>query len=233
MSAGNPYRIIELAGIPGAGKTTLMAALEQQLDRVDWIILENYQYNRDLGFFLRNLLILLPIILKARGHSDQRLSRRDVAQMIMLNGLPNVARRKVFKEHKTVIFEEGHLALISQLHRRNSHLLNTPSTQQWWKIICREWAEMLDLVIELDAPADVIVARIRNREDQYEVADMSDEVAIKYFEEIQDTQERLLVSLESLPNAPRIIRFNSLKNDPEQIKNELITIFENYKNTKL
>ena len=92
---------------------------------------------------------------------------------------------------------------------------------------------MLDLVIELDAPADVIVTRIRNREDQYEVADMSDEVAIKYFEEIQDTQERLLVSLESLPNAPRIIRFNSLKNDPEQIKNELITIFENYKNTKL
>ncbi|HSL42302.1 MAG TPA: hypothetical protein VK897_02645 [Anaerolineales bacterium] len=214
--------IIELAGIPGAGKTTLMSALDQRIDNLEWIFLEHYRYTGNVAFFFYNFILLIPLILRTRISVGEWFSHRDLAQMIMLNGLPGVARRKAM--NKIVIFEEGCVALISQMHRRNSLVLRCPTTGHWWKKIYKEWSETLDMIIELDAPVKTIVRRIRNRNDQFEVADMSDEVAIKYFNEIQRTQENLLFIFESRPQAPCILRFNSMQKSPEQIGDDVLTI---------
>jgi adenylate kinase family enzyme len=215
--------IVELVGPPGAGKTSLAAVLLKRNSKIRVDLPPDFRRIRHIPFFARSLLLLLPTLLHLyHNREGEWLTPRDMALMTIVREWPRVLERPVSVNKTIVVLEEGAICLLAKLHGFGSSLLRSESAQEWWIHMYQEWAETLDVVIQLDTPISTLVERIRSRKQQYEFQEMSDEEAFKYLTLIQIAQEHVLSALTAGARSPKLLVFNTVEKSSEQICEEVV-----------
>src|SRR3989337_1789490 len=110
-----PPLIIELVGPAGAGKTTLSRALKRRSERIQIgaeIELRKIKY---IPVFVRNALLLLPIILR-RWHYSRWFTWEEIKYLIYLKGWPRVLKQQAAQGGDAILLDHGPVFKLATLN---------------------------------------------------------------------------------------------------------------------
>jgi thymidylate kinase len=203
--------IVELAGLAGAGKSTVAEALKQYSDLV---LIERPPYFRSINeipFFARNTLLLLPTLLHLSPAEKGRrwLTGHEIAWMAILLGWHHRLKRRSANSGRIVVLDQGPVFTLMMLHLFGPETLKSSRAREWWTRTCEQWAATLDLVVWLDATNATLVARIRARDIWHGVKEKSDTEAFEYLEGYRESFGRVLSSLTASNHDLRVLEFDT------------------------
>jgi hypothetical protein len=161
--------VIELAGPAGAGKTTLASALRVADTRGATIGVHVGRWGLAAG-----LASLAPGLTAARmsapGRWWTRDELRDLAYLSAWRGL--VSRGDGGRGHHgqgLLLLDHGPVFRLTSLLAFGPPMVTTPSFERLWTGLAGDWGRLLDCVVWLDAPDDVLLRRIAGRAQQHRI----------------------------------------------------------------
>ena len=161
-------RIAEIIGPAGAGKTTLCHILRNCNGSIH---LSNFPDVRKISaapFFIFNGLQISSSLLGLSQHKSRKLTRREFAWLSILNGWPSVLKREL-KENNIIILDQGPVYLLTETSEFGPDFLKRQNAEDFWRGLYSRWADILDMIIWLDAEDTDLLKRIRNRDKEHVV----------------------------------------------------------------
>jgi hypothetical protein len=221
--------IVELVGLPGTGKTTLVTALLADTGR-------QYRRLRLRGLvatvlLARNaLLLLIPFLHQARRITHRRWTR--FSMMVQLQTLHDLLAPSRLRAGEVILLDQGPVYLLSILQRA----LQTPTAptgnsrrfERYWRATLANWSNRLDCVIHLEASDEVLHRRIVIRGTRHMVARLTREQGSVYFVRSRLAREAILTGLRSGGGGPAIVHLRtdrmSLHETLDRIRREIDTL---------
>ena len=218
---------VEVAGPAGSGKSTLTKALSESCTNIQAGVYPFTRDPRNLPFFLKNAIPLLPIFISLYlRRRDQRLKRSHQAVMTILQGWPRLLRQKTGTDGNIVILDQGPVYMLSDLLRFGPRNLRQIAPS-WWNRTCQEWGSLLNLVICLDAPDAVLLERVRRREKYHGFKRDTDQQAINFLDRCRKTQNETLNCLHGNSTGPTVVYFDTSQASLVDVAQSALTLFDN------
>lgn len=215
-------QIIEIIGLPGSGKTTLINALQKKNNN---IIIKTYPYYRrlkDIPFYLRNLFLLLPTLLRLKfDRQIGWLSPRDLVSMVIVNGWHHDLK-KAASNGNVIILDEGGIEILNWLRTSGSKYLKSHYLESWWNIMYETWAQTINLLVYLDAPLPLLLERVRTRDNGW--ITFTDDGVLDYLKDLQEPVEETRLILTSKNRRLKTMRFSTVTESIESIRDKIMEI---------
>jgi len=215
-----PPLIIELIGPAGAGKTTLSRALKRRSERIQIgaeIELRKIKY---VPVFVRNALLLLPIILY-RWHYSRWFTWDEIKAMVYLRAWPRVVRRQASNDGTLILLDHGPVFKLAKLNAFGPEKLKSQGFEHWWHSMFERWAFTLDIVIWLDAPDKILLERINARNKRHAVKGKSEREAYEFLIRYRTSYEQILAKLTAY-GRPTLFPFDTSQASIEQTADEVL-----------
>jgi thymidylate kinase len=154
--------VVELAGPAGAGKTTLARAL-RDADPATSIGLST-GHLRTVG----GLAVMAPTLAAARLSAPGRFwSRDEVRSLAYLAAW----RAQIQARHEPglAVLDHGPVFRLTSLAAFGPPMTDTSVFSRRWNRLAGQWGRLLDVVVWLDAPDDVLMSRIDGREQTHRI----------------------------------------------------------------
>ena len=111
------------------------------------------------------------------------------------------------------VLDHGPVFRLARLRAFGPPVTREAAFCRWWERSIALWGGLLDAVIVLDAPDDVLVERIRTREERHRMKEQSSERTVRFLKRYRDTYREILEKLEG----PRVLRVDTSRESPEEI----------------
>jgi deoxyadenosine/deoxycytidine kinase len=195
---------VEIVGPPGAGKTSLLSALVENQPELRPI--HEWRQLRFYPSFAKNALGLLPFFL-FQWMARQPLSRRDMERMIRLH-----ASRRITQQLKDeiVVLDQGPVYTLATLHLSETRPTDSASFESWWKEVAQRWSGVLDTVVFLEAPGDVLLQRILHRDKPHFLKSQTDVDELEWLEVLSAALKRT-VDIFQEHSPLTVLRFDTSK----------------------
>jgi hypothetical protein len=218
-------RVVEIIGPAGAGKTTLYKALNNYPEQIRLGGFPKVHKAEDAPFFIRYGLQLVPSLFRLYRRTSRQLSQREFAWLSILNGWPFVLQREVEKNSQVIVLDQGPVYLLTEMREFGpEYLKRTEAEKLWQKLYCR-WAATLDVIVWLDAADIYLLERIRTREQGHVVKNEASPVILEFLERYRRAYEFTLSKLETNASGPRLLRFDTGRQQPAEIVDRLLAKF--------
>lgn len=215
MTGSRTGQVYELAGPAGAGKTTLAETLVR--DRADVII----GLPAGRTSMLVGVTAAAPMLL--RGRASESHGPWTAADLRSI-GYLHAWRRHAAEQHRpgcagVVLLDHGPTYRLASL-RLGEAATRAPAPltaafRQWWTRTAISWSGVLDAVVWLDAPDDVLVARIEDRDRFHRVRGRAATDVQGFLERYRDSYAAVLDLLGRC--GTRVIRLNTGTATPEEL----------------
>ena len=219
-------RIVEIIGPAGAGKTTLCNELSRN---GNGILLSNFPDVRKVAnapFFISYGSRLIPIIMDRPHPGDRWLSRREFAWLTILNGWSNILQRELKKNNDIILLDQGPVYLLTETYEFGPEYLRKKNTAKlFWKDLYSRWADILDLVVWLDAADADLIERIRSRDKDHPVKNRSIETSLEFLGCYRRAYERTISYLLASQSRLKILRFDTTETSLQEIESRLLQEF--------
>ena len=205
-------RLLELAGLPGAGKSTIYELLLARDPRiVPMPILRRPPYRAVLA---RELAAALGTLART-GALNRRWDRELVVMMAYLRALPRVFDGPHRPDADLLVFDQGPLYTLCRPVLRDLRLAD------WWDETAATWRGRLDAIAWLDAPDDVLAERIDTREKAHRLK----HGGIAVTDTLRRDRAVYMTALRRLtdgPGAPQVLRVDTSETAPEAAVDTLL-----------
>jgi hypothetical protein len=218
--------IVELVGPAGAGKSSLAQALKQ---RSKSILTCTPPYLRRIGhapFFARNIILSTPILFHLyRNNYGRWFTPWEMAWLVTLNGWHRLLARQEFRNDTVIVLDQGPVFMLAWFSGFGPESFRSPSTKPWWDTMYKQWADVLDMVIWLDAPDMTLIERIRARDVWHGVKVKTDRDACEFLARWRAAHEHVLSALTSQANGPKVLDLNTAQEGLEETVNRVLVRF--------
>ncbi len=208
-------RLIELAGPAGVGKSTLSACLVRRLGGTPGMI-----WGLPVLPLLTNGALLIPRFTGLWLHS-RSLLWDETRHMVRLRTLERALRRPAADSNGPLIFDEGPVFAMAWLRGFGHETLRQQPSAEWWRLALRQWASVLDAVVVLDAPDQVLASRIRARQHPHEVKEFSDDEIARWMARFRQALEWVLAGM-AQSGGPTVVRLSSRGEATDHIAEKLL-----------
>lgn len=219
-------RIVEIIGPAGAGKTTLCNMLSRYGSDIRLGNFPDVRKVTNALFFILYGTRLIPALIDISRHYGGRLSRREFAWLAILNGWSNVLQRELKRNNDIILLDQGPVYLLTETSEFGpEYLRRKTAAKLLWQDLYSRWADVLDVVVWLDAADTDLTERIRRREKGHPVKDRSIETTFEFLVCYRRAYERTISRL--LANHPglKILRFDTSRTSPQEIASQLLLEF--------
>jgi shikimate kinase len=216
-SAAKP-RLVELAGPAGAGKSTVFRALVARDATIEGRpSLRKREY---AGVLASEMLGVARTLLRDRAYLP-RVTPQQIHMMAYLQALPRVLDRAGSAASRTLALDQGPIYLLT---RRS---LTSERLAAWRRRVVQTWAPLLDVVVWLDAPDEVLVERINSREKRHRLQGSPEATALEALAESRAVYERASHELEQTGlTRPIVLRFDTSVRSAEEIADEVLAALD-------
>jgi shikimate kinase len=204
--------LVELAGPPGAGKSTVFRSLlarDQTIEGRPGLRTREYA-----GAFTREVLAVLGTLARERYRS--RVTLEQVRMMAYLQALPRILERAPSPDRRIIAFDQGPVYYLTRPTLTNERLA------RWRRRVLHTWAPLLDVVVWLDAPDAVLVERINSRDKWHRLKGGPEGRALEVLTESRAAYETVLRELEMRRHGPAILRFDTSRRSADAIAHEVL-----------
>jgi thymidylate kinase len=218
--------IVELIGPAGVGKSTLYQALNNK--RYPWLLC--YHHPRvwrisSAPFYIKNILLLLPTLVRILGNGDRQLTRREIAFMAILHGWYKILRKKTTNSNNILVLDEGPISIMAYLNVWGPQSLFNSNMQGWWENIYSKWMQSIDMVVMMDASEEIIRWRINNRPQDHHLKGESTYVMDDWLNKYRILYDQIVSRLATNNHGIRVIRIDSGINSVDEIVNKVLHEF--------
>jgi thymidylate kinase len=200
-----PPMVVEIVGPAGAGKTTILSALNKHDEKIRPIY--GFRRKRYIPFYVKHAILLLPFLLlqyaKGRWYSS-----REINRMIRLKATRQILEHQVAKEGLLILLDQGPIYTLSVLAGFGSQNTKNQDFVKWWEKTLQEWAITLDLIIWVDAPDEVLLERIQTRDKQHLVKKKSNQEAVDFLGQFRTVYKQTIEKL-TVNGGPQIIGYDT------------------------
>jgi adenylate kinase family enzyme len=222
---GRP-RVIEIIGPAGAGKTTLCNVLSQSGNGIRLSNFPDVRKAANAPFFISYGSRLIPTIIDHPFRCDRWLSRREFAWLTILNGWPNILQKELKRNNDIILLDQGPVYLLTETSEFGPEYLRKKKTANlFWEDLYSQWADVLDMVVWLDATDLDLVERIRSRDKGHVVKDRSIEAILEFLVGYRKAYERVISCLSANHPELKILRINSSQTSLHEIAGQLLIEF--------
>ncbi|MEZ4656458.1 MAG: hypothetical protein R2911_02695 [Caldilineaceae bacterium] len=120
--------------------------------------------------------------------------RAEVARLFYLTGMSQVFARMT-RNGESLLIDQGPIFEMATLRAFGPERLLAPQHDSWWTTRYQQWAATLDLIVWLEAPAEILMERIRSREKWHAVKDGSLADMQDYLQRYQTAYEHVVSQL--------------------------------------
>jgi deoxyadenosine/deoxycytidine kinase len=218
--------VIEIVGPAGAGKTTLYQALSRYSGHFQLSNFPDVRRVTDAPFFVTNGLRLISTLLPLYQNNSRQLSRREFAWMIILLGWPTILQNDKKNAKKDIILDQGPVYLMAEMRLFGPDYLLRQRAEKLWHDFYRRWAGTLDVIIWLDAPDEELLTRIRIRSQEHMIKNESAPTVFDFLARYRREYDHLFSVLTDINDSPRILRFDTSREKPDEIADRLLVEFD-------
>ena len=209
--------IIELTGPAGAGKTTLIRALQQRDERiVSGIQLSKLRF---LSCLASNTLAMLPAYPKYS--QSQWFAWHEMRSMVYLRGWRQLVADK-FHNNSIIVFDHGPVFRLAQLQEFGPEITSNIVFKRWWNNMLQHWATTLRHIVWLDAPDDVLLARIRSRSQGHAIKEQVAEEGYQFLTRYRACYEQIITEMTSQQQDLQLLRVDTQQQAVEDIVDTLL-----------
>ncbi|MGH7508899.1 MAG: hypothetical protein ACREMZ_05470 [Gemmatimonadales bacterium] len=205
--------LVELAGPAGAGKSTLSTALMRRLHGTPATI-----WGLPVLPLLGNGVRLIPSFTGLWLHSRSPLWG-ETRHMVRLRTLHRSLQR-IERGSEVVVFDEGPVFAMAWLRGFGHETLREPPSAEWWSTALREWASIMDAVIVLDAPDQLLARRIRARPHAHEVKGFPDSDIASWMTRFRLALDWVLAGMASF-GGPVVLRLSATDEPAARLADEV------------
>ena len=180
--------VIELLGPPASGKS----GLARDLARVGGVQVVKDQRGRDRVALLWSA-VRAGRVLWSASRPEVRWTRW-MAWAGRLQGFPSVVRRRLGQEPGTVVLDQGPAYTLGRMAALHGSV--TGHDDAWWTARLADSADLLDLLVVLDADPETLAVRLRRRQKAHRAQDYDDPAAQAYLLRERSTCARVAELLE-------------------------------------
>jgi adenylate kinase family enzyme len=216
-------RVVEIVGPAGAGKTTLSQALNCHTESIRLENFPNVRKVADAPFFISNGLQLIPSLLRLYQPNSRQLSRREFAWMTILNGWSALLHRESIDGNKVIILDQGPIYLLAEMRLFGPEYLRQKFAEKLWQDLYTRWSVTLHLVIWLDAGDDVLLERIRTRQQEHIVKTESATVVHEFLDRYRTEYEFILSILMAKEASLKVLKFDTGRQQTQDIVDQFLS----------
>ena len=216
-------KVVEIVGPAGAGKTTFYQALDRYTQSVR---LENFPDVRkvaDAPFFISNGLQLIPSLLPLYRPHSRQLTRREFAWMSILMGWSTLLRKQSNDGNKVIILDQGPVYLLAEMRLFGPEYLKQKAAERLWQDLYIRWSSTLDMVLWLDASDEVLLDRIRTRQQEHMVKDQPAAIVYEFLNRYRTEYDFLFSVLTASNVNLRIFKFNTSRQQTQNIVDQFFS----------
>lgn len=151
--AGRPV-VVSIAGLAGAGKSSLCQALK----RLDPEVRARPRIS--LWRYVAGIPPLIPTFLRLHRPFHGVLAK-EMKRILRLHALERLVHETT--DCRILVFDEGPVYLLARILVYGGPGIKTRSFQECWRRAIATWAVELNAIVWLDAPEDLLAARLRAR----------------------------------------------------------------------
>lgn len=173
-----PPLLLELVGICGAGKTTLQEILCRRHPGIRSVIPPG---KMSYGRFVLTDMVAWLVRYLCHNRQDRWFTKREFCLMGYLTVWPAYICSAQPDNAVVTILNPGSVYWLGALRGFGPDIVRTSHYDAWWNRMLKRWAGLLDLIVWLDAPDEVLLERVCERDHWHEAKAMPPEKALASF----------------------------------------------------
>jgi deoxyadenosine/deoxycytidine kinase len=129
------------------------------------------------------------------------------------------------KENNIIILDQGPVYLLTETSEFGPDFLKRQNAEDFWRGLYSRWADILDMIIWLDAEDTDLLKRIRNRDKEHVVKTESVDTTFEFLARYRKAYERTISNLSVNHHGLKVFRFDTSQQTPDEIAKTLIFEF--------
>ena len=216
--------LIELIGPAGAGKSSLLRELRRQ-DPTLSIFADRLRVRepQNLPFYLSSGAAALPTVLRS-AWQERWYTREELSRMLYLVGMHRVFQRRLQRQGVTVI-DQGPIFELTHLRAFGPARLHSHTFAPWWRGLYQQWAGLFKLVVWLDAPDEILIPRVRHREQAHVIKHYSEADAQALLARYRHSFRNVMEQLQHHATIP-VLTFTTHQMSVEEIAHHMLQKLE-------
>jgi deoxyadenosine/deoxycytidine kinase len=219
MSKVERSLMIEFVGIAGAGKTTLLNLLVQKEPAIQAV--KPPPKTIYLPYLAKTIMRWLPLYLR-QYRSTRWFSWTEIKMMVYLEAWPSYLKGQLQKNSHILVLNPGSACWLTKLRTRGPEITQDEQFDRWWNQILERWADLLDVLVWLEAPVGLLVHRVLTRDDWHEVKALALEKALDRFARYQRSYKKVVGAMTDR-DGPTLMHFETDRMPPEEVAARTLT----------
>ena len=145
--------------------------------------------------------------------------------MLYLKAGLHVFRQQALNNDVVTVLELGPMYRLAMLREFGPELTTSQRYARWCANLFSQWAATLDMIIWLDAPNEVLLDRIRRRDNWHPIKETHEREADEYLTRYRTAMQQLIVQSVT-DHQVALLRFETSQQSVEQIVDKVLATFD-------
>lgn len=217
-----PVSIVEVVGSSGVGKSTLLQTLCGNNRQIQpGIRLSRFQ---TLPEWIDNLVFGLTTYFH-QEQSTRWFTRTELRSMVYLDAWYQALEQPIPNQPRAIVWDQGPIYRLAMLQEFGPKMTHSSSYETWWNAQLKKWAAKLDLLVWLDAPDEILIERIYNRNQFHEIKGKSSEEGYDFLRRYRETAGQIIDRLIVTQNL-KVLRYDTSKISSPQIADQVLDMLD-------